>query len=205
MRFAAGALRQRDGTTCGPAVAVMAGAMLDAGYGSALRDAETGGAWFEREQQHVHAVVNTVWPRRLGMTPAGMARAITARSAEHGVRYRWRWSRCRRDRLADVLSAVGAGWPVAMLIGRGVPRHWVLLVETSGGVLRCYEPTSGEVRSVPVDALRQGRLRGLGFARVFAFVLPARPAVASAMRRSASPTEMRSRRASTSAHGAPAN
>lgn len=172
MRFATTALRQRDGITCGPTVAVVAGVTLDPDYGSALRGGAAGGVWFDREQRRVHAAVNKAWPRRLGMTPAGMARALTLRSAARGVRYRWRCCRGRRDRLADVLAVTRAGWPVAMLIGRGVPRHWVLLVEVSGEVLRCYEPSSGEIRSVPVGALRCARLTGLGFPRAFAFVLP---------------------------------
>jgi len=172
MKFAVGALRQRDGITCGPAVAVLAGAMLDAEYGSMLRDAGAAGAWFAGEQQRVHAQVNAVWPRRLGTTPAGMARALTERARVCGLRYRWRCRRGRCDRLTDVLAAVGEGRPVAVLIGRVVPRHWVLLVEAGGGTLRCYEPSSGVTRSVSVDALRHGRLTGLGFPRAFAFVLP---------------------------------
>ena len=55
----------------------------------------------------------------------------------------------------DVLAAVGEGRPVAVLIGRVVPRHWVLLVEAGGGTLRCYEPSAGVTRSVSVDALRR--------------------------------------------------
>jgi hypothetical protein len=76
--------------------------------------------------------------------------------------------------MADVLADVDAQWPVAMLVGRVVPRHWVLIVETNGDVLRCYEPSSGKVRSVDVAAVRGARLRGLGFPRAFAFVLPRR-------------------------------
>ena len=34
-------LRQRDGVTCGPSVAVMAGALLDAEYGAPMRAALT--------------------------------------------------------------------------------------------------------------------------------------------------------------------
>jgi hypothetical protein len=48
-------------------------------------------------------------------------------------------------------------------------------VETGVDALRCYEPSSGEVRSVDVAAVRGARLRGLGFPRAFAFVLPRRP------------------------------
>lgn len=143
----------------------MAGALLDGQYGSALRDS---GAqqWFDAEQGRVHRAVNVLWPRALGTTPAGMARALSA----HGTRYRWRPA---GRALADVVAAVGSGWPVAMLIGSTIPRHWVLLTEARGAVLRCYEPSSGRLVGVDLDDIRAARLSALGFPRPFAFVLPA--------------------------------
>lgn len=98
--------------------------------------------------------------------------AISVHSARYGVRYRWRLFHGRCDRLRDVVGAVEAGWPVAMLIGRWIPRHWVLIIDVSGDELKCYEPSSGEVRSVVLDAVRGARLTGLGFPRPYAFVLP---------------------------------
>jgi hypothetical protein len=162
-------LRQRDGVTCGPSVAVMAGAMLDAEYGAALQ-AERAQQWFDAEQGRVHRAVNTVWPRALGTTPAGMVRAFNAHSA---VRYRWRPAR-RRDPLVDVCAALQQGWPVAMLIGSVIPRHWVLLTQVKGSTLRCYEPSSGRLVGVEAGDIRSGVLKGIGFPRPFAFVLPAR-------------------------------
>jgi hypothetical protein len=171
MKLAALHLRQRDGVTCGPTVAVVAGALLDKSLEADLSDA----AWFADEQARVHAEVNRVWPRRLGTTPKGMARALTAHSSSSGVRYRWRLFRGRRDRLSDVRHAVEGDWPVAMLIGRFIPRHWVLIVDTHWLQWQCYEPSSGEVRSVDEDAVRRSRLSGLGYPRPFAFVLPRVP------------------------------
>jgi hypothetical protein len=168
MSLAAMNLRQRDGVTCGPAAAVLAGALLDPGYRSRL----TGPGWFAAEQGRVHRAVNWLWPLSLGTTPMGVAGAVSVHSARYGVRYRWRPFLGRRDRLSDVLHAVDAGWPVAMLVGRFVPRHWVLIVEVSGDAVTCYEPSSGAVRSVGIDAVRGSRLSGLGFPRPFAFVLP---------------------------------
>ena len=162
-------LRQRDGVTCGPSVAVMARAMLDAEYGAPLQ-AERAQQWFDAEQGRVHRAVNVVWPRALGTTPAGMVRAFNAHSA---VGYRWRPAR-RRDALADVCAALARGWPVAMLVGSVIPRHWVLLTEVKDSTLRCYEPSSGRLVDVEIEDIRSGRLRGLGFPRPFAFVLPAR-------------------------------
>lgn len=172
MRIAALRLRQRDGRTCGPSVAVVAGALLDSRYRSGLTGTDAGRSWFSQEQVRVHALVNRVWPRALGTTPMGMARALTLRSRDRGVGYRWRMRRGRRDGLADVLDAVGSNWPVPMLIGRWIPRHWVLIVDTSADGLHCYEPSSGEVRTVSVDAIRLAQLSGFGYPRPFAFVVP---------------------------------
>lgn len=172
MRIAALRLRQRDGRTCGPTVAVVAGALLDPAYRSQLSGAGFDRAWFAQEQLRVHALVNRVWPRALGTTPMAMARALTCCSRGRGVRYGWRLWWGRRDRLADVLDAVRSDLPVPMLVGRWIPRHWVLVVEATAGVLRCYEPSSGEVRPVGLDGLRCAHLEGLGYPRPFAFVLP---------------------------------
>jgi hypothetical protein len=93
-------------------------------YARPLGDAGAA-SWFDAEQVRVHRAVNRVWPRRLGMTPRGLAAAIGERS---GLRYRWRLSRRlwgRTDSLDDVIAMVGAGFPVAMLIGSFIPRHWV--------------------------------------------------------------------------------
>ena len=121
--------------------------------GRAVRAGSRAGVVRQRTAS-VHAEVNRIWPRRLGTTPMGMARALTAHSAAFGIRYGWRMFRGRRDRLADVLREVNAGWPVAMLIGRSIPRHWVLVVGAAGEVLSCYEPSSGEVRPAGLADIR---------------------------------------------------
>jgi hypothetical protein len=163
-------LRQRDSTTCGPSVAVVAGALVDPAYRSALTGSPR--TWFDDEQLRIHTEVNRVWPRMLGTTPMGIARALSTRTEVRSVRYRWRLFRGRRDRLADVAHFVSAGWPVAMLVGRFIPRHWVLIVGVSGDAVQCYEPSSGQIRSARLDAVRRSRLTGLGYPRPFAFVLP---------------------------------
>lgn len=170
MRIEGRRLRQRDSKTCGPSVAVVAGALVDPAYRSALTASPRG--WFDDEQLRLHAEVNRVWPRMLGTTPMGIARALTTRTRVRGVTYRWRLFGGRRDRLADVLHFAAAGWPVAMLVGRLIPRHWVLIIGVSGETLRCYEPSSGDVRPANVEALRHSQLTGLGYRRPFAFVLP---------------------------------
>ena len=155
--------RQRDAISCGPCVAVVAGARLDPVYGKVLSDVHQ----FAEEQRRVHSAVNRVWPRRLGLTPAAMAHALSKHRP-----YRWRLFRGRRDQLADVMAAVSSGRPVAMLIGNVIPRHWVLLLEVASDEFRCYERSSGDVLPCRFDDIRRSRLVGLGFPRPFAFALP---------------------------------
>lgn len=148
---------------------MVAGALLDGDYAARIGDP----AWFAGEQARVHAAANRLWPRALGTTPWGMARAIGWHGVGHRVGYDWRLLRPPDD-LADVGRAVRAHWPVAMLIGDVLPRHWVLMVEGDDELVQCYEPSSGEVRSIPWRDVGRARLRGLGFPRAFAVVLPRR-------------------------------
>ncbi len=187
-KLAALRLRQRDGVTCGPTVAVVAGAMLDHTYRAELLHAD-GAAWFAAEQGRIHAAVNRIWPRQLGTTPAGMARALSDHSAKRGVTYRWRRFRGTGDTLSDVRSAAVAGWPVAMLIGeRGIPRHWVLVVgaaDEDHDVLECYEPSSGKV--LPVDRRRCAERSAdrAGISAAVRFVVPDQAALTGCLMNSA--------------------
>ena len=164
--FAKLKLRQRDGVTCGPSAAIVGAAMLNPEYAAKLEKA----GWFEDEQESLHRRLNVVWPRALGTTPWGMVEALNAHSAARGVQYRWRFAQGPSDRLLDVREAVLAGWPVAMLIGKVIPRHWVLLVGRSGERFRFYEPSAGDVLMATPAELRGG----LGFPQVFGYVLPER-------------------------------
>lgn len=161
-------LRQRDGVTCGPTVAIVAAAALDPGYADRLAAPE----WFAAEQGRLHRRLNRCWPRALGTTPRGMAAALNAHSARQ---YRWRLAWPRRDRLLEVREAVLLGWPVPMLVGNTIPRHWVLLTGWREDGFRCYEPSSGQTLRVSADQIRGASLAGMGFRRPLAFVLPERP------------------------------
>ncbi|WP_432831313.1 hypothetical protein [Dactylosporangium sp. CA-092794] len=159
-------VRQTDGFTCGPTVALVASAALDPAYAATLSDADAG-----TEQRRIHAAANRLWPRRLGTTPWGVAAIISAHTAPLGVRYRWRRF---RPALGPELAAVETGWPVPLLIGNAVPRHWVLIVGHADGVLRCFNPARGAVIEVPLADARNRRLAAtLGFPRPFVTVLPA--------------------------------
>jgi hypothetical protein len=157
-------VRQTDGFTCGPTVALVASAALDPAYGATVTDAAA-------EQHRIHAAANRLWPRRLGTTPWGVAGVISSHAAALGVRYGWRLF---RGDLRAALAAAECDWPVAMLIGNAIPRHWVLVVGHADGVLRCFNPARGAVASVQVSDVPARRLGSLGFPRAFALVLPTR-------------------------------
>ena len=78
----------------------------------------------------------------------------------------------RRDNLADVAAAVDSGWPVALLIGNVIPRHWVLFTEHPDvAMFHVYNPASGRIHEVTLEEMRRHDLP-LGFPRPFVLVLP---------------------------------
>jgi hypothetical protein len=79
--------------------------------------------------------------------------------------------------VGEVDRALALGEQVPLLVGARLPRHYVLALcrDRAAGepCWRVYEPSSGEVRVVPVAAVREWRLaRWLGFDRVHAVLLP---------------------------------
>ena len=157
-------VRQTDGFTCGPTVAMVASAALDPTYGAGIGDPGD-------EQHAIHKAANFLWPRKLGTTPWAVAKVISRHARALGVKYRWRYF---NHDLADVIAAVEGGWPVAMLIGSGIPRHWILLIGHSDGVFTCFNPARGAQVEVPVADVQNRNLGVLGFPRAFAMVLPGR-------------------------------
>ncbi|HEX4249559.1 MAG TPA: hypothetical protein VH008_16970 [Pseudonocardia sp.] len=191
-------LDQVDGTTCGTAVLLALATRADPLLALALTEPVDGfGDRFDRAQLLVHRQSNLWWPRALGTTPWGMTGWLARRATGVGP-YRVRWVSHRRatrhpgvrgrsapydpdDVLAGVVSevdrALALGDPVPLLVGARLPRHYVLALRPDGGAgeprWRIYEPGSGEVRVVPVAAVRERRLASwLGFDRVHAVLLP---------------------------------
>ena len=159
------------------------------------------GSRFDGRQLLVHRQSTLFWPRALGTTPYGMNRWLARRGTGLG-RYRVRWipgrsATASRTCVAEVGRALGLGDAVPLLVGSRLPRHYVLALchdepdavsaaaasssdgavragEAAGRCWRVYEPSSGEVRVVPVAAVRERRLaRWLGFDRVHFALLPA--------------------------------
>jgi hypothetical protein len=70
-------------------------------------------------------------------------------------------------------AALAVGRPVPLLVGAFVPRHYCLALSGDPDAWHVYEPTSGEVRRVPLDVVRRSALVDLvGFDRLSAVLLP---------------------------------
>jgi hypothetical protein len=178
-RYRLGArLDQVDATTCGTAVlvALATGADPLAALELTTPDDDAGfGGRFDRRQQLVHRQSNLFWPRALGTSPYGMTRWLARRATGVGpYRVRWACGRAGLERLVgEVDRGLAAGDPVPLLVGARLPRHYVLALGADSAGWRVYEPSSGEVRVVPVAAVRQRRLAPLlGFDRLYAALLP---------------------------------
>jgi hypothetical protein len=195
-------LDQVDGTTCGSAVLVALAAWADpaetrrldgdlgqdahAAVGTssgAVASASSGvtvgfGTRYDARQMQVHRESTRFWPQALGTTPWGMV-AWLRRHAPGAGPYRVRL--VDDASAADVAAALqaadvalAAGRPVPMLVGAAVPRHYCMAVgRHDDGAWRVYEPTSGEVRVLPLDLVRRSALAPvLGFPRLHALLLP---------------------------------
>jgi hypothetical protein len=183
-------LDQVDGTTCGSAVLVALAAwadptetrQLDGRSGGAAAVGAAGlavgfGGRYDARQRQVHKESTKFWPQALGTSPWGMV-AWLRRHAPGAGPYRVRLVDDRNA--ADLTAVIGAanaalavGRPVPLLVGAVLPRHYCLALSQGGESWHVYEPTSGEVRVVPLEQVRRSTLTDLlGFDRLSAVLLP---------------------------------
>jgi hypothetical protein len=172
-------IKQFDGTTCGSASILIARACNDPLYALSLTTEAgvplDGNAFQDRlraEQQRIHDSTNRIWPQQLGTSPWGLVDELN----RHGPQYDWRIvddtdRRCVTSALHDAVKAVDAGHTVPVLIGDGIPRHYVLLIGHEGGNLIFYNP-SGEIVRVSESDFRGGDLSALGYRHVQGVVTP---------------------------------
>ncbi len=195
-------LDQVDGTTCGSAVLVALAAWADPAEtrrleGEPVASTGTGGVparveaamavgfgvRYDARQKQVHRESRQFWPQALGTSPWGMVAWLRRHAPGAGPYY----VRLVDDMaavdvaaaLAAACAALAAGRPVPLLVGPLVPRHYVMALGViadgvPGGGWRVYEPTSGQVRALDLNLIRQRRLAPvLGFDRLHAILLPA--------------------------------
>ena len=170
-------IRQYEPNTCGTTCLIVARAEADPIYALSLTDGDLA-ANFTAERARVLDQTNVLWPKGFGTSPEGMADHISTYTA---VRYRWHLvddtdRRRTSARLREVVTAVDRGYPVPVLVGGPVPRHYVLAVGHSGGDVLIYEPTGGQTLRVAERDFLDGNLRATaGFDHMQAVVLPDLP------------------------------
>jgi hypothetical protein len=174
---------QVDQRTCGTTVLLVLAAQADPVLAAELtapdhdRSGSGFGRRFDRRQRAVHRQSNRLWPRALGTSPWGMTRWLRRHAAGVGpYRVRLVDDADPRD-LAATMAATDAaldlGDPVPLLVGNRLPRHYVLAIGRHAAGWRVFEPTAGEVRTVPAEAVTGHRLGPLlGFDRLHAVLLP---------------------------------
>jgi hypothetical protein len=187
VHFRGNPLRQYDGTSCGSTAIVVAHAMTDPIFALQLTAGgyrgtpdETGEHFLDRlkaEERRVHGITNLVWPEVLGTPPWGVRDQMNQVAVGIGGRYLWTviqdWVPGPADAvLRQALLAVARGYPVPVLIGDTLPRHYVLLVHRTRAGALFYEPTSGAIVLVPEAALQRRDFSVLGFAHLKGAVVP---------------------------------
>lgn len=120
---------------------------------------------------------NGRWPHVAGTPPWGVRDQLNRNPAGLGARYRWAVvvdgipSRAD-DAIRAALTAAARGYPVPMLIGDLVPRHYVLLVHHDPAGALFYEPGSGHIVLVGTRELQRRDFSALGFRHLKGAILP---------------------------------
>ncbi|WP_306215972.1 hypothetical protein [Actinoplanes sp. RD1] len=173
-------ISQYDDTTCGPTTIVAARALVDPVYALWLTTAGRPDSAEERgerqarrlrtEEQRVHDEADVLWPQVAGTPPWGVSELMSNDPAGLGARYRWFPALPLLGGVLFRRAVVAAerGYPVPLLIGDAVPRHYVLLL----GRDTFYEPTRGAVVVLGDRELRRRDFGALGWPRLLGVALP---------------------------------
>ncbi|NEA30569.1 hypothetical protein [Streptomyces sp. SID13031] len=182
--YHAALVRQVDNTTCGSTVILMARAIADPIYafsltsgGSGDRAAATTDQFEARlgaEEQRIHDATNTIWPKKFGTTPSGVAAELNRYAGALGTRYDAQLVGRHGQVLRNAVTAARSGLPVPVLIGDWLPRHYVLLIGVDSEGLLFYEPDQATLIRVGVQDFLDGKADALGFPHVQAVIAPVR-------------------------------
>jgi hypothetical protein len=184
VQFRGSPINQYNDTSCGSTTIVATRALVDPLYALRLTTggrpgtAEESGERFLRrlrqEEQAVHDQTDLLWPQNAGTPPWGISEWLNRDPAGLGARYRWipAIPALSGGVLRRALDAANHGYPVPLLIGDVVPRHYVLLLRHDARGAYVYEPTIGAVvlvRQADLDRRDFGRL---GFPHLAGAILP---------------------------------
>lgn len=171
-------ISQYDDTTCGSTTLVAIRMAVDPLYAFRLT---TGGrpgtgrdsaAGFESrlrdEERSVHRRTASWWPEAAGTPPWGLDAEANRAAAGLPVEYRWETADpgfpARTDDIVRLaVAAADRGYPVPMLIGDLIPRHYVLLLAADRSGALFFEPTAGEIRRVTTAELARRDFGALGY------------------------------------------
>jgi len=180
-------MRQYDDTSCGSTAIVIARAMADPIYALMLTTGghpgtadEAGDRFLARlkaEEKRLHGATNLLWPALVGTPPWGLRDQMNQAAMGLGGQYRWavteEWVIGSVDAVVrQALAAVDQGYPVPVLIGDTIPRHYVLLVHRDRAGALFFEPSSGEVRRVSDAALRRLDFSVVGYPHLQGVIVP---------------------------------
>ena len=176
VRFRGARIGQYDDTTCGSAVLMAARMLIDPVYTFELTAARPLVRRLADEQRRIHAESGPLWPGAAGTPPWAMSDQMN-RLDIPGVRYGWRMLPRMVPVVTGValhraLSAADRGYPVPLLIGDLVPRHYVLLLGRDATGAAVYDPGAGEIVRLPPADLARRDFGRLGFPRLLGVVLP---------------------------------
>jgi hypothetical protein len=190
VHFRGNSISQYDDTTCGSTVIVAARALLDPIYARYLTTGDRAGTTAESaagfqhrlevEEQRVHDESDLLWPQRAGTAPWGISTLLNREPAGLGAHYRWvavvRGMPALRDSvIRQALAAVDQGYPVPILLGDLIPRHYVLMLRHDAWGATFYEPTVGEVVEVSAGDLARGDFSELSYGHLHGAILPSGP------------------------------
>lgn len=161
-------LKQIDETSCGSNSILIARLLTDPIYAMQFTAGNPGDDSvvidrLRREEQRIHDSTNWLWPESLGTPPWGLSHEMDKTGTDYG----WHLVDDTDPRSVDpamraAVTAADQGHPVPVLIGGGVPRHYVLLVGHDGDNLVFYDPGDGGVKQVPASDFLDGHMVDLG-------------------------------------------
>jgi len=186
VQFRGSRIGQYNDNTCGPTAVLAARMYVDPLYalylttGGRPGTAEESEQRFRRrlreEERRIQDEIDVLWPQVAGTPPWGLSRRMSQDRAALGRRYRWRpalpATGADRALLRQALTAANRGFPVPVLIGDVVPRHYVLLLRHDDAGAWFYEPTSAEIVVVPRRDLERRDFDRLGYPHLAGVILP---------------------------------
>lgn len=195
VRFRGNSISQYDDTTCGSTVIMAARAVVDPLYAlrltmggrpdSGVESDDGFTRRLEAQEQRIHDETNRLWPQRAGTPPWGISALLNQDPAALGAHHRWAavvpavaWP--AGPVMKRALAAADEGYPVPILIGNLIPRHYVLLLRHDAWGATFYEPAGGDLIDIATVDLERRDFSELGWPHLHGAILPSDPRIQGA-------------------------